>query len=137
MGRKYGECIIAPERNNTGYATITELKRIYDNIYVEINLWTTTEKPANKLGWHTNSKTKPEMFFSLQKDYNDKLIKVLDSRLVDEMKAYSQNDLLGAAALTTRHFDLLTAACICWQMRNHAQVETTEQFEELELNETL
>ena len=34
--------------------------------------------------------------------------------------------------LTTRHFDLLIAAAIAWQMKDHAFIKTNEDFEEFE-----
>jgi hypothetical protein len=65
------------------------------------------------------------MFFEFKKDYNDGLIKINDPNILKEMKAYTNNDLNdGKAGLITRHFDLLTATVIAWQMRKGAESKT-------------
>lgn len=140
MAREYGECVIAPERNNHGHATLVELKKIYSNIYVEVNMWGTAEKPTNKLGWHTNAKSKPNMLFDFKKACDDGLVQVLDERLYKELKAYSHNDLAGLVGLSTRHFDLLISACIAWQMKDtasYSEAGVSQFVEHEELNENL
>lgn len=131
VGREYGNCIIAPERNNTGYATIVAMNT-YPNIYTERRMGTTQTKNTDKLGWITNRKTKPQMFFEFRKDYNDGLIRIRDKDVLKEMKSYTTADLIGdGGGLVTRHFDLLTAVVIGWQMKNYAGYAVTESvFEE-------
>lgn len=125
----FGACLVAPEKNNYGHATIGRLKQIYDNIY-------TTEVSEAKIdlgvdpkeyGWHTNQLTKPKMFLDLAKAVEDGLVSFNDPKLIAEAMKYSRNDLIETVKdprETTRHFDLLTAAAIVWQMRLHATVTT-------------
>jgi hypothetical protein len=121
LGSEFGNCIIAPEKNNTGYATLETVKD-YPNVYKQREIGETNPK-AGKPGWSTNSKTKPNMFFEFRRDYNDGLIKIYSEELLKEMKAYTNADLQDkAVSVVTRHFDLLTSACIGWQMRNFAEV---------------
>lgn len=128
LGQEFGNCIVAPEVNNTcGGIAIRVLKeKNYPNIYKKHiedkvgNVMTTT------LGWHTNSKSKPDMFYEFRKDYNDGLIKILDARVLKEMKAFTKADLKDSrTSAVTRHFDLLTSVCIAWQMRNYANYATS------------
>jgi hypothetical protein len=77
-------------------------------------------------GWNTNALTKPRMLLSFSKAVEDGLIELNDPDLIAECKSYTRNDLVDDvkdARLTTRHFDLLIAACIAWQMKDHARVE--------------
>lgn len=121
VGEEFGNCLLAIERNNTGHATIAAAKG-YPNLYLEKQSGTVQEKTTQKYGWHTNARSKPMMFFRFKKDFNDGLIKINDERILMEMKHYTHDDLQDqTAGLITRHFDLLTAAVIAWQMKDHAQ----------------
>lgn len=125
VGAEFGNCMYAPEVNNKcGGIVITTLK---DLSYPRIYQWEIQDKVGNvltkKLGWETNRKTKNTMFMEFRRDFNDGLIIIRDIDLLKEMRSYSNNDLVEKnAGLITRHFDLLTAAVIAWQMRDHAIV---------------
>ncbi len=117
VGREFGNCIVAPEINNmSGGIVITTLRQIYQNVYRFTDRGNVVEKESMKYGWHTNARTKPQMFFDFRKDYNDGLVKIYDKRLLQEMKMYSNSDLSESGI--TRHFDLLTSAVIGWQMKH-------------------
>lgn len=127
QGNRFGACLIAPESNNHGHATIAILKQTYDNIFTRQNADTKkdgeVEKPK-EYGWHTNAATKPKMAFALKKAVEDGLLLLEDPALIAEAKSYSRDDLMDKDVdprLTTRHFDLLTAAMIAWQMKDHAE----------------
>lgn len=137
QGDRYGGCLVAPEVNNHGHATIAILKGIYDNIY-------TRKKADDKLpevqqpkeyGWHTNVATKNLMLFAAKKAVEDNLVQPVDPDLIAELKSFSRDDLMDKVAdprLTTRHFDLLTAFAIAWQMLTHAEVAAAPYVEEEE-----
>ena len=63
-----------------------------------------------------------------RKAINDGLVVLNDPDLIKEAKAYTRNDLIDRqpdprdVTMATRHFDLLTAGAISWQMKNHAEV---------------
>lgn len=122
-GEEFGNAIIAPETNNTcgGIALRVLQEKNYPNIYRKEIFDNAGNKMSNKLGWHTNSRTKPDMFYEFKKDYEAGLIKIYDERVLKEMKAFTKADLKDAkSGAVTRHFDLLTAVCIAWQMKDHA-----------------
>lgn len=125
-GEYFNHPLAAPEKNNHGHATIARLKQLGANLYktqtdpTKVNTSTATE-----YGWHTNSLTKPKMIFALVKAVNDGLIDLSDADLIQECKSYTRNDLIDTEKdprLTTRHFDLLIAAAIAWQMNPFAEV---------------
>lgn len=78
-----------------------------------------------ELGWSTNPLTKPTMILALAKAVEDGLLDLVYEPLIRELKSYSRNDLIDKEEdprMTTRHFDLVIALAIAWQMNNHATV---------------
>lgn len=125
LGRMFGECVLAPERNNTGHATIAALRQDeYPNIFVEVVSDKITEKHTEKLGWGTDRRTKPQMWFDFKKDFDDGVINIRDLELLKEIKSYTKADFNErTTGVVTRHFDLLTAAVIGWQMKKYATLQ--------------
>lgn len=120
VGNKYGGCLVAPERNSIGLSTVDTLKNIYNNIYQDRTIAVHSPTPKKTLGWHTNSKTKPDMFYKFRTAFNEGLITIYDKEVLREMKAYGFNDLETKEPLPTRHFDLLTAVVIAWAIKDYA-----------------
>lgn len=118
----------AIEKNNHGHATIGRMKQIYPIrklFETPAKKQTTTNHPNDdepkEYGWHTNALTKPKMFNDLAKAVNKGLLDLSDPDLIAEARSYTRNDFMDTDVdprLTTRHFDLLTAAAICWQMKD-------------------
>ena len=122
--KEYNNCLCAPEVNNYGNATLAILKQLKLNLYKRIQ--TNEEVIKNKLpsdyGWETNALTKPKMLSELADAIIKGLLIINDEDLLNEIKGYTRNDLLETVndpRLTTRHFDLLIALAVCWQMRNY------------------
>lgn len=122
----FGQPLIAPELNNTGYATITQLKMIYPvtKIYVPLQDEKVKLQQAPEYGFDTNGATKPEIMFQLKKAIEDGLLIVYDLDLLNEIKYYDQKALNTYRLIdgVTRHFDLLMACAIAWHMRSFAKV---------------
>lgn len=134
VGREFGNCLIAPEANNTGHATIAAM-RGYPNIYMEVKEESRSIKRTERYGWRTTRKSKPQMLFDFRKDYNDGKIKIYDKNVLKDMRSYTTSDLTDTQyGLVTRHFDLLMAVVIGWQMRKHATFRDTrnDTYEEEE-----
>lgn len=121
----YGNPLIGPEINNTGYATVSVLKRIYPtaSIYVPVQDEKVKEKLADEFGYDTNAATKPKMVYEFKTALEDGLLVCYDKDLLEEAKYYNQRDLsiFRLQEGMTRHFDLLTAAMIAWAIRNSAK----------------
>jgi hypothetical protein len=62
------------------------------------------------------------MLMGLRKPMEDGLLELSDPDLIAELRAYIRDDLMDRdedVRLTTRHFDLLIACAIAWQMRSY------------------
>lgn len=121
----FGSPIVAPESNNHGHATIGRLKQIYDSIYFTEQKETRVGMPprSRNYGWNTNADTKPRMLFALKKAVEDGHLLLSDEDLITELMDYTRDDLMDRdedVRLTTRHFDLLIACAIAYQMKDWA-----------------
>jgi hypothetical protein len=78
---------------------------------------------ATAYGWNTNGLTKSKMLSNLRTAIESGHIDLVDEDLIREAKSYSRNDLIDNdpdVRMTTRHFDLLIACAIAWQMKDEA-----------------
>lgn len=120
-GQMFGGCIQGVE-NNKFDAAILKARQLGANLYRQQAKDTKIEIPQLKdYGWNTNSLTKSKMLLSLQKAIEDGLLLLNDPDLIAEAKSFSRNELMDKEIdprLTTRHFDLLMACCIAWQMKD-------------------
>lgn len=109
LGRRYGNAILAPERNNHGHAVLLKLKELgYPNIYKH-----TDGKP----GWLTSTTTKPMMIVELEEGLRTGEIKISSPDLLRELLAYQ--DLGGGKSGTGKgaHDDCVIAMAITFQLR--------------------
>jgi hypothetical protein len=126
QGRIFGECLLAPEKNNAGHATIGRLKQIYpmSRIHATRKKENGIHVPVlNEFGWDTNSLTKSKMLNDLSSAIDDGLLNLNDEDLIREARSYTRNDLMDRdidPRLATRHYDLLISCCIAWQMKDYA-----------------
>lgn len=114
-GLRYGNCLVCPERNNHGFATIAILKDIYFNIYKDEH---------EKLGWQTNSSSKPRIMHELRSAIHEGLIDISDEGLKREIINYPAVDLnsvnVNEEDETGGHYDRIMAFALAWAMRNQA-----------------
>lgn len=122
QGDAYGECIIGPEINNTGFATIAELQNIYDNIYQRENKNKITDQVMNEYGFRTTMGNKYDLLGNLKSAFEDGDLEILDKDVLTEMYYYKRSDMnqMKAEEGMTKHFDLLMAVAIAWEMRKSA-----------------
>jgi hypothetical protein len=130
-GLMYGECLIGPEKNTeSGGSCLTTLKMIYpaDWIYRQIPTDRISDKPlgSGELGWETNGATKYMILDALRTAVEDGQLVINDIRILKEMRSFTHSDAdeLGKTRMGhfTKHFDLLMAAAIAWEMRKQARV---------------
>lgn len=123
IAREFGNPLVAVERNNHGHATLVVLKSMYRNLYAEIKDDKIKQNKTERLGWHTNAQSKPKMFYDLKTAINENQFEIYSIPLLREMLSYDKNELntLKADESQTQHWDLLTAAAICYQMEPHAR----------------
>ena len=131
----FGGCIIAPE-NNKYDQCVLKAKQLGAKLYKSIKgqtvkVLTATPNTYN-YGWDTNSLTKSKMFADFRKACNDGLVALNDPDLIKEAKSYTRNDLIDNQPdprdiqNPTRHFDILTAACIAFQLKDVAEAMTID-----------
>lgn len=118
----YGGCIAAPEANNVGMTTCVTLHSIYPNIYTQVREGLLESTPSNKLGFLTTSLTKPKYMYEMAEAMENDELKVLDETILLEAKRFNKEDALETKVTetTTRHFDLLIATGIAYQMRAYS-----------------
>ncbi len=118
----FGSSLICPEENNHGHTTIFRAKQLGGNVH----------RNDDRDGWNTNAVSKPKMLFDFAKAVQNGHIELSDPDLIQEVMSYTRNDIMDTQRdprLTTRHFDLLMAAAIAYQMKDFAQVKKTEYVE--------
>jgi len=123
QGKLYGGCLLAPEANNTGYATVAILSENYSEskIFHQAFKDKMTGEETTKLGWHTNSSTKPSAIYELKSAVEEGQLEVPDTDLIEECKHYQIRDLKSIKKPgMTRHFDKLVALAIAWQLKDKA-----------------
>lgn len=120
----YGGCIAAPEANSVGLTTCVTLNQIYSNVYTQVREGLLETTPSTKLGYLTTSATKPKYMYELGEAVENDELKVRDRGILIEAKRFNKEDALKTPSSddeTTRHFDLLIATGIAWQMRAFMQ----------------
>jgi hypothetical protein len=141
----FGGCLVAPE-NNKFDQTILKAKQLGAKVHRAIQGKTLQTihiaNPKYNYGWNTNSLTKSKMMSDLRKASNDGLIALNDKDLIQEAKSYTRNELIDSQPdprdvnNATRHFDLLTACAIAWQMKDFAEVnEEANPFIEIGMSQ--
>lgn len=140
--KKYGEPLVAVERNNHGHTTLSKLREIYDvkKIYKEVRKEKQRTQRTFKFGWYTGGHNKPKMFFDLSDMVNTGEISMSDSRIILEARMYSTDNVNQnrPKETDTAHFDLLTAMAIAWQVRVDAMaLKSTAKVEESKLTEEI
>jgi hypothetical protein len=124
QSNRFGGCLIAPE-NNKFDQTILKARQRGAKLYTGIGKILKIHSVApTTFGWNTNSLSKSTMLSSLREAIESGLIHLNDKDLIAEAKSFTRNDLIDNPPdirLTTRHFDLLIACAIAWQMKNHAR----------------
>jgi hypothetical protein len=134
----YGGCLVAPEKNNHGHATISRLRQLDADIFLTPKKDVSILYSAKEYGWHTNGATKPKMLFALSKAIEDGHLIINDEDLKAEARSYTRNDLMDKdedVRLTTRHFDLLIACAIAWQMKDYATHHRSKEMSEMDMYE--
>lgn len=131
QGDLFGTCLIGPEKNaEAGGSCLTTLKMLYptDWIYRQVPADKAHDKPVSsmELGWETNHANKYTILNNLRSAVEDGKLVISDARILKEMRSFTHSDAdeLGSSRMghSTRHFDLLMATAIAWEMRKFARV---------------
>lgn len=128
---RFGGCLVAIENNKFEQA-IAKAKLLGTKLFMtpgrQIKIGYAT---PTTWGWNTNSHTKSKMLDDLRTAIEDGLIDLHDGDLIEECKSYTRNDLIDREPDprdTTRHFDLVIALAIAWQMKDNATVKVKPKY---------
>lgn len=134
QAKRFDESYVAVEKNYG--STLDVLKTIYPITQIHKTQKTNPTiafHNATEYGWDTNGATKPAMLADFCKAVEDGLIELNDQDLIAEVRSYTTGDLMDREIdprLTTRHFDLLMAACIAWAIRTFVKAKPKrEEFD--------
>lgn len=133
QGKLFGECILAPEVNNTGYGTVAILSDIYpsDKLFHHTTKDKITNQEIQKIGWHTNLSTKSSAIYELKSAIENGELEIPDINLLNECAYYQIRDIKSRKQEgMTRHFDLLMACAIAWQLNKFAMPNTDTEREQ-------
>lgn len=111
LGNEYFTAEIAVERNNHGHSVLQALEREehYPNIY---------RHPVDgKLGWPTNTVTRPTMLDELEDAHRKGLWATRDRGVLAQFRTFIITDTGKAEAARGEHDDLVMAEAIGWAVR--------------------
>lgn len=128
MAINYGGCLVAPERNNHGYTTISKLLEIYPNVYSAPNdsaemEYLGSNQPTMKYGFLTTRASKPFIISNLKQAINSQEIEICSQALYEELRSYDSNDLsqIQFDPKATKHWDLMIALAISYFIMPNAK----------------
>jgi len=125
LGKFYNDAYLGIERNNHGHATIRSvLRQEYWNIYYQKTYEKVTDSVTQKVGWLTNSKTKPLMIDKLTEFIREKWIGMPWDTLVSECMTYVKQDDGKTGAQSGSHDDTVMATAIALQLLLEGKGET-------------
>ena len=132
VGNKFGECIIAPELNNTGHATLTELRSTdlsYGNIYIKRVFNKLNKDYADEYGWRSTGANRWTIISALKEAIVNGDLEILDESLLQECRVFKKRDvkILKHEEGMTNHFDKLIACAIAWEMRKYAKISNKKE----------
>jgi len=113
--------VVAYESNAGG---IFELERLAAlnrankyRIYTMMTYGDVANANETKLGWSTNTATRPKMLADLKDAVDHQLLRIYDKPLINEMYSFIINKQGKPEAESSAHDDLVMACAIAWQLQ--------------------
>lgn len=123
LGQRYGNALLAVERNNHGHAAlnvlINQLK--YENLYRHDEYSVRLGEHQSKYGWSTTTTSKPVMLADLDAGLSDGTIVVHDAQTLGELRTMNWDGKGGVNAVAGCHDDDVIALAIANQARKLPQ----------------
>jgi hypothetical protein len=90
LGRRYNDALVSAEVNNHGLLTNVRLSKDlnYPNVYQTVVVDHVLDRETTRVGFETNSKTKPMIVDLLRAAFRDGQIDVSDRQTLEEMRAF-------------------------------------------------
>jgi hypothetical protein len=120
LGTYYNDALIGIERNNMGVAVVIKLDELgYKNQYRMEILDEIGRKVKDKLGWTTDSKTRPIMISDLNQVLYERKLIIRSEEIVSEVSSFVRNTKGKPEAQEGTHDDCVMATAIAVQMYSH------------------
>lgn len=117
LGKYYNEAYLGIEANNHGLTTIRSvMAEDYYNIFYMKTYDKIADKITQKVGWHTNSRTKPLMIDKMAEFIREKWLGIKYKTLIDECFTYVIDDKGSTNAQEGCHDDTVMACAILLQL---------------------
>jgi len=130
--------VVAYERNNGGVFEMERLaslnKRNKYKVFIMPAYGNIDNPEAKKLGWDTNTATRPKMLADLKEAIDKRLIKLYDERTINEMFSFiviQTSTAWKAQAEKGANDDLVMSLAIAWQLQQSEKRPTMEDEADL------
>lgn len=124
--------MIALERQNGGASEMERLRVMnthnYYRLYVAKSFGKTEgEQETEKLGWDTNSATRPKMIGDWRTAFDGRVPTIYDAATISQHKTFVTNKRGRPEAAPKKHDDAVMFSAICWQMYQTEEPEYPEE----------
>lgn len=126
LGKWYKNAWIGIEANSFGIACIDAVKRVYGKLYFSYKIDQRSDHRTKRIGWWTDTKTKPLMVGEFAKAVREESIDIFCRELLEEMATYILGDDGSTNAEVGCHDDRVIAAMIALQVRKKHLVSSSD-----------
>lgn len=126
LGDYYKNAWIGIEANSFGIACINAIKHEYGKLYFSYKVDGRSDVRTKRVGWWTDTKTKPLMVGEYAKAIRQGAIEINSDELIDEMATYVLGDDGSTNAEIGCHDDRVIAAMIALQVRKKHLVTSSD-----------
>lgn len=127
--------LVAFERNNGGASEMQRLDVLnregkYD-LYKMITTGTAkteVERTTEKLGWDTNTATRPTMLGDWKVAFDGRLVTIYDQETLDQHKSFIVNKRGKPEAANNQRDDAVIACAIAWQIHQMSAIPSTSSY---------
>ncbi|MBD3224936.1 MAG: hypothetical protein GF313_09410 [Caldithrix sp.] len=116
FGYWYNNCFLGLENNNHGHAVLDKLKYSYPFLMHEMDYTTIVDLENIRLGWNTNSATRPVMCADIRDAVNENVDGVIDPNFFKEAMTFIYNKNGKPEADKGKLDDRVIAQGIKWQL---------------------
>jgi phage terminase large subunit-like protein len=117
LGKWYNTAWIGIEANSFGIACIDAVKRTYGKLYFSYKIDGRSDQRTKRIGWWTDSKSKPLMIGEFAKAVRDESVEINCRELLEEMGTYVLGDDGSVNAEVGCNDDRVIAIMIAMQVR--------------------
>jgi phage terminase large subunit-like protein len=116
LGNYYHLAWVGIEANSFGIATISAIKKKYAKLYFNYKVDERSDIKTKRLGWWTDSKSKPIMISEFSKVLREKVCDIRSKALIEELMTYVIDDSNSANAEIGCNDDRVISVMIAYQV---------------------